>query len=199
MISPRFPRITGPYEAAVDLGARGRQAVTSFVRTFAVDPVRVQYPHFCLDALPSDLLKRLGVHVVRMDVGDPTNSPQWPEYHDRIDKMLQAYNDANIDVLFMNGGAPFYGPWQPMGRFRTPLDEKDNQTGQSFDLAWAAFLRRRFPKVCAYLFATEYGWPKGSSSTVPSVERAVGGRIDRGVDGRHAALSRKCTRAWPPR
>lgn len=67
-VSPQVPLTLGAYALVADLGENGRQFVTTFVRTFAAKTERTQYPKFCLDLLPLDVLSRLGVQAVRVGV-----------------------------------------------------------------------------------------------------------------------------------
>jgi hypothetical protein len=79
-VSPRVPSKLGAYALVADLGNKGRQFVTSFVRTFSAQPERIQYPKFCLDILPLDVLSRLGVQAVRYGVEyvrTPTFAENW--------------------------------------------------------------------------------------------------------------------------
>ena len=67
-VSPQVPPKLGAYALVADLGEKGRQFITTFVRTFGAKAERVQYPKFCLDVLPLDVLSRLGAQAVRVAV-----------------------------------------------------------------------------------------------------------------------------------
>jgi hypothetical protein len=160
-IAPKIPARLGAYALVVDLGAQGRQFVTSFVRTFAATTQRLQYPKFCLDELPLPVLKRLGVQAIRYGVGyKPTTDPDFPQWFQEQRAKLQAFRDANIAVLFMVGGGEFFVPMQPLGRPRPWLDAQDTMRDTKFDLAWLPSYDADFQKWCR-LFAGQLGWPKG--------------------------------------
>jgi len=165
-VSPPVPARFGGYALVVDLGPAGRQFLTSCVRTFAATPRRVQYPKFCLDALPLPVLKRLDVHAIRWGVGyKPTtdaNFAQW--YADRA-RDLKGYQDAGVAVLLMAGGGDFFGSTQPLGRPRPWLDDKGVMLDTKFDLAWLPSYDDDFQKWI-YQFARDFGWPKGPINAV---------------------------------
>ena len=89
-VRPDVPARFGGYALVLDLGPAGRQFLTSCVRTFKATQGRVQYPKFCLDSLPPDVLKRLDVHAIRYGEGykrrptrttlsgTPTRARSWP-------------------------------------------------------------------------------------------------------------------------
>ena len=160
-VSPRIPARFGGYALVVDLGPAGRRFLTSCVRTFAATPRRVQYPKFCLDALPLPVLKRLDVHAIRWGVGyKPTTDPDFAQwYADRAGE-LKGYQDADIAVLLMAGGGDFFGPTQPLGRPRPWLDDGGVMLDTKFDLAWLPSYDDDFQKW-TYQFARDFGWPRG--------------------------------------
>ena len=81
-VSPHIPARFGGYALVLDLGPAGRQFLTSCVRTFAATQGRVQYPKFCLDALPLPVLKRLDVHAIRWGVGyKPTTDEDFAQWY----------------------------------------------------------------------------------------------------------------------
>jgi hypothetical protein len=160
-IAPKVPYKLGAYGLVLDLGENGRQLVTTFVRTFKPEGGRVQYPKFCLDVLPLDVLKRLDVHAVRFGVGyKPTTDPDFDKWFAEQSAQIQRFNDADIAVLFMVGGGTFYGPTQPLGRPRPWLDDQDTMKQTKFDLAWLPSYDADFEKWVR-LFAAKFGWPKG--------------------------------------
>lgn len=160
-VTPRIPARFGGYALVVDLGQTGRQFLTSVVRTFKATQGRVQYPRFCLDALPVDVLKRLDVHAIRYGEGyKPTTDKDFAEWYAREGRKLKAYNDAGVAVLFMVGGGEFFGPTQPLGRPRPWLDDKGVMLDTKFDLAWLPSYDADFQQWCRR-FARDWGWPKG--------------------------------------
>ena len=160
-VRPRIPARFGGYAFVVDLGPSGRQFLTSVVRTFKATQGRVQYPKFCLDSLPVDVLKRLDVHAIRYGEGyKPTTDKDFPDWYAREGQKLKAYNDANIAVLFMVGGGDFFHPNQPLGRPRPWLNDQGVMQDTKFDLAWLPSYDADFQQWC-HQFARDYGWPKG--------------------------------------
>ena len=145
----------------MDLGPAGRRFLTSCVRTFAATQGRVQYPKFCLDALPLPVLKRLDVHAIRWGVGyKPTTDPDFARWYADRARDLKGYQDADIAVLLMAGGGEFFGPTQPLGRPRPWLDDKGVMLDTKFDLAWLPSYDDDFQKW-TYQFARDFGWPRG--------------------------------------
>jgi hypothetical protein len=160
-IAPKVPDTFGAYGLVLDLGEGGRQLVTTFVRTFKPVGGRVQYPKFCLDTIPLDVLKRLDVHAVRFGVGyKPTTDADFEKWFAEQSEQLERFNEADIAVLFMVGGGTFYGPTQPLGRPRPWLDDHDTMLQTKFDLAWLPSYDADFEKYVR-LFAAKFGWPKG--------------------------------------
>lgn len=156
-----IPARFGGYALVLDLGARGRLFLTSVVRTFKATQGRVQYPKFCLDALPVDVLKRLDVHAIRYGEGyKPTTDKDYAEWYAREGRKLKDYNDANIAVLFMVGGGDFFHPNQPLGRPRPWLDGNGVMLDTKFDLAWLPSYDDDFQQWCRQ-FARDWGWPRG--------------------------------------
>lgn len=157
-----IPERFGGYALVLDFGDYGRLFVTTCVRTFAHAQERIQFPHFCLDAdIPVGVLKRLGVHAVRFGVGyKPTTDPNFQEWYRDVVQQLNQFQQNDISVLFMAGGGDFYGPTQPLGRPRPWLDDKGVMLDTKFDLAWLPSYDNDFQKWC-YLFASQFGWPKG--------------------------------------
>jgi len=160
-VSPRIPARFGGYALIVDLGPAGREFLTSCVRTFAATQGKVQYPKFCLDALPLPVLKRLDVHAIRWGVGyKPTTDKDFPQWYADRARDLKGYQDADIAVLLMAGGGEFFGPTQPLRRPRPWLDDKGVMLDTKFDLAWLPSYDDDFQKW-VYGFARNFGWPKG--------------------------------------
>ena len=160
-VSPRLPARFGGYALVADLGPLGRQFVTSCVRTFAARGGRIPYPHFCLDALPVDVLRRLDVHAIRYGESyKPTTDADFARWYAEEGKRLKAYQDAGIAVLFMVGGGAFFHPDQPLGRPRPWLDAQGVMQDTKFDLAWLPSYDVDFQRWC-YQFARDYGWPRG--------------------------------------
>lgn len=160
-VTPKIPARFGGYALVVDMGAAGRQFLTSVVRTFKATQGRVQFPKFCLDSLPVDVLKRLDVHAIRYGEGyKPTTDNDYAAWYAREGDKLKAYNDANIAVLFMVGGGDFFHPNQPLGRPRPWLDDQGVMLDTKFDLAWLPSYDDDFQQWC-HQFARDYGWPHG--------------------------------------
>ncbi|CEK13076.1 hypothetical protein [Chthonomonas calidirosea] len=161
-LQPDIPSRFGGYALVLDFGNYGRIFVTTCIRTFAHSSERIQYPHFCLDAdIPATVLKRLGVHAVRFGVGyKPTTDKDWDEWYNNVAQQLKTFQQNDIAVLFMAGGGALYGPTQPLGRPRPWLNDQGVMLDTKFDIAWLPSYDADFQKWC-YLFASQFGWPKG--------------------------------------
>lgn len=160
-ISPKLPARFGGYALVVDLGPSGRQFLTTCIRTFRAGDQRIQYPHFCLDALPLPVLKRLGVHAIRWGVSyKPTTDKDYARWYADRSKELKAYQDAGIAVLFMVGAGDWNHPNQPLGRPRPWLDRTGTMLDTKTDIAWMPSYDADFQEYVRR-FAADYGWPKG--------------------------------------
>jgi len=160
-VRPKVPEQFGAYALVADLGPAGRQFVTSFVRTFPAANQRIQYPKFCLDVLPLDVLKRLGVQAVRHGVGyKATTDKDFDEWFEREGATLKEFQDANIAVLFMIGAGDWFHACQPLGRPRPWLNDKDEMLDTKTDIAWMPAWDADFEKFVR-LFARACGWPRG--------------------------------------
>ena len=160
-VTPTVPAEFGAYALVVDLGEHGRAMVGTFVRTFPVSSKRVQYSKLCLDSMPLDVLKRLGVHAIRYEVSyKPTTEKDFPEWLEKHAEKLKALQDANITTMFMVGGPGFFGDWEPLKRPRPWLDDKAVMLDTKFDLAWLPSYDPDFQKFC-HILAAKFGWPKG--------------------------------------
>ena len=160
-IAPRIPARFGAYALVADMGEGRRQFVTSFVRTFKAETRRVQYPSFCLDELPPDVLKRLGVQAIRWGLSyKPTTDKDFPRWFAEQNARLQEYKKANVAVLAMIGGGDFMHPNQPLGRPRPWLSDKGEMLDTKFDLAWLPSYDADFQHF-TQMFATQQGWPRG--------------------------------------
>ena len=150
----------------------------------------MQYPKFCLDSLPPDVLKRLDVHAIRYGEGyKPTTDKDYAQWYADEGKKLSEYNAADIAVLFMVGGGAFTDPTQPMRHPRPWLDDKGVMQDGKFDLAWLPSYDADFQQW-SYRFARDYGWPRGPINGVLAVERTLGGHLDLRLGRGHAALPR---------
>jgi hypothetical protein len=155
------PQTFGAYALVTDLGPAGRQFVTSLVRTFPASNQRIQYPKFCLDVLPLDVLKRLGVQAVRHGVGyKVTTDKDFDAWFQREGAKLKEFQDASIAVLFMIGAGDWSHECQPLGRPRPWLNGRDEMLDTKTDIAWMPAWDADFEKFVR-LFARAYGWPKG--------------------------------------
>lgn len=160
-IAPKIPARFGAYALVLDMGAEGRQFITTFVRTFAATTERIQYPHFCLDELPLEVLKRLGVQAVRLGVGyKPTTDGDFERWYQEQAAHIKKLYDNNITALFMAGGGGFFDDTQPLHRPRPWLDDNNVMKDTKFDLAWLPKYDPDFTQFCAR-FAGDLGWPKG--------------------------------------
>lgn len=160
-IAPRVPIRFGGYALVADLGKHGRQFITGFVRTFAPNPKRLQYPSQSLDELPLPVLKRLGVQAIRSGVSyKPTTDPDFEEWYAREGERLKRLQAANITVLFMAGAGDWNHPNQPLGRPRPWLNEAGELQDTKTDIAWMPAYDADFQKFCRR-FASDYGWPRG--------------------------------------
>ena len=162
VVTPPTPARFGGYALVLDLGAHGRQFITSYVRSLPATSRRVEYPHMCLDSLPPPVLERLGVHAIRYGMGyKPTTDPDFAQWYAARGKELRAYQAAGVTVLFMVGGPDDWGgPTQPMHHQRPWLDDKGVMQNGKFDLAWLPSYDADFQEYCHRL-ARDYGWPRG--------------------------------------
>jgi hypothetical protein len=157
-VSPKVPETFGAYGLVVDLGPAGRQFVTSCIRTFAAQPERKQYPSFCLDRLPVDVLRRLGVQAIRYGIAyTPTTHKDYARKMEELDAELKALQGANVAVLLMIGAG---SASQPLGRPRPHLDNQAVMLETKTDMAWLPENDDDFQQWVARLAST-YGWPKG--------------------------------------
>ena len=157
-VSPRVPAKMGGYALVVDLGAHGRQFVTSFVRTFQASPKRLQYPKMSLDYLGDDILRRLGVQAIRLGVDYiPSDDPSYAEWKQKLDDSMRRLRQNNITALVMWGTGHRK---QPLGRGRPHLDKDGVMLGGKEDIAWLPSSDADFQAQCRAL-ASQYGWPKG--------------------------------------
>ncbi len=157
-VKPFIPERKGGYALVVDLGAQGRQFITSLVRTFAPNPKRLQYPKFSLDHLPDPVLRRLGVQAIREGVewwlpGDPDGPRRLAD----LDRQMKTLQENNITVMLMVGASPVP---QPLGRPRPHLTADGVMTSSKSDMAWLPQYDGEFRKWVARI-AARYGWPKG--------------------------------------
>jgi hypothetical protein len=160
-VSPKIPARFGGYALVADFGPRGRQFITSFVRTFAPTSQKTQYPTQSLDELPLPVLKRLGVQAIRSGVGyKPTTDPDFEEWYAQQGKRLKELHDANVTVLLMAGAGAWFHPNQPLGRPRPWLNDKGVMLDTKTDIAWLPSYDADFQKFCRR-FSADYGWPKG--------------------------------------
>ncbi len=82
--APRIPQRFGAYGLLLDLGGKGRQFLTSCVRTFAAEPARVRFPKLGMDVTNVDVLKRLGCKSIRYGVGyKPTTDKDFDDWFRR--------------------------------------------------------------------------------------------------------------------
>ncbi len=162
VVTPVTPARLGGYALVMDLGAHGRQFITSYVRTFPTTAKRIEYPHMCLDSLPPPVLQRLGVHAIRYGMGyKPTTDPDFAQWYAARGKELRAYQAAGVTVLFMVGGPDDWGgPTQPLRHQRPWLDDRGVLQNGKFDLAWLPSYDADFQEYC-HRFARDYGWPRG--------------------------------------
>jgi hypothetical protein len=160
-VTPEIPAKFGAYALIVDLGDAGRLFATTCVRTFAPNPQKIQYPCLSLDYISADVLKRLGVRAVRMELGyTPTSDKNFDAYYNKLAGQFKELHDANITVLFMTGGGAFYGDLQPMERPRPHLAENGQMLPTKFDLAPNPKYDDDFQKFVKK-FSADFGWPKG--------------------------------------
>ncbi len=157
-VSPRVPEKMGGYALVVDLGASGRQFVTSFVRTFKASTGRIQHPKMSLDYIGDDVLRRLGVQAIRLGLDYvPSDDPHYPEWKKNLDDSMSRLKSNNITALVMWGTS---GRAQPLGRGRPHLDEAGVMKGGKEDMAWMPDHDADFQKQCHEL-SSQYGWPRG--------------------------------------
>ena len=162
-VSPVLPARFGAYALIVDLGTTlGRRFLASCVRTFKPTPgATPQYPSFCLDDLPPDVLSRLDTHAIRFGISyKRTTDPDFPRWYADLGKQLMTYKAAGVTVLSMMGGGDFGGDTQPLGRPRPWLDTTGKMQDTKFDLAWKPQYDPDFQELC-YRLARDYGYPKG--------------------------------------
>jgi len=161
-LSVPIPKRMGGYALVVDLGTHGRQFLTTFARTFATTPQRIQYPHFCLDGvLPLPVLERLGVHAVRYETHYlPTTDPGFPAWYAAETARLRSFQKAGLVVLYMVESGNPTSDDQPLGRPRPFLDDNDTMLDTKADGAWLPSYDDDFQKFC-HIIAANFGYPKG--------------------------------------
>jgi hypothetical protein len=160
-VSPKIPARFGGYALMADFGPRGRQFITTFVRTFAPTAKKTQYPSQSLDELPLPVLKRLGIQAIRTGIGyKPTTDADFEEWYAGQSARLKELHDSNVTVLLMAGAGAWFHPNQPLGRPRPWLDEKGVMQDTKTDIAWTPSYDADFQKFCRR-FAADHGWPKG--------------------------------------
>lgn len=160
-VSPKIPARFGGYALVADFGLRGRQFITSLVRTFAPTSKKTQYPSQSLDELPLPVLKRLGIQAIRTGMSyKPTTDADFEKWYAEQGERLKELHDANVTVLLMAGAGDWFHPNQPLGRPRPWLDEKGVMQDTKTDIAWLPSYDTDFQKFCRR-FAADYGWPKG--------------------------------------
>ncbi len=153
-----LPETKGAYALVIDLGEHGRQFATSCIRTFKPDLRRVQYPSLSLDNMPVDILHRLGVQAVRLDVAFvPPDHPEFERRAAELEARLRLYHEKNITVLLLVGDSPVP---QPLGRPRPHLNADDVMQETKSDMAWLPSEDERFSEWVTSV-AAKYGWPNG--------------------------------------
>jgi len=163
-VKPTVPARFGGYALLLDLGPRGRQPITFFVRTFKSDRVKpLQYPQLCLDNSDPALLLRLNAAPNRMGFGyKATTDPDFEAwYESQIRQPLLKYQAAGLGItLEIGAGGP--QPFGPAYWCRPQLTDKGVWTtpGYPGDGAWLPSADEDFKKFCKRL-ALEFGWPRG--------------------------------------
>jgi len=161
-VSPTIPERFGAYALIADLGASGRQFVTSCVRTFKATPGRVQFPKLGCDISNPEVLERLGCKSIRYSIGyKPTTDGDFREWFEREGEKLKRYQHGNVAIIVEFGiGGP-----QPLGQWRPHLDDKGVMLDTKSDAAWLPSSDQDFKKE-VNLFASTYGWPKGPVTAI---------------------------------
>ncbi|HEX2948078.1 MAG TPA: hypothetical protein VHV83_00670 [Armatimonadota bacterium] len=157
-VSPDIPAKFGAYALVADLGPLGRQFITTCVRTFPSSTKRIQYPSFCLDIMPVDVSRRLGVQAVRYGIDYfPTTAKDFDKRMASLDKQLKELQDNNVAVLLMIGAG---SASQPLGQPRPHLTDDGVMMQTKSDMAWLPENDDDFQKWVT-IIASKYGWPKG--------------------------------------
>ncbi len=160
-IRPDIPERFGAYALVSDLGGYGRQFLTSCVRTFSHPTTPLQYPSFCLDDNSPELLHRLGVQAIRIELHyKPTTGPDFDEWYQQRRQRFLRYRKNDIAVLVKISAPEAYGPMHPMGLTRPHLEKNGVMLNTKCDMAWLPAYDDDFKAFC-YKIACEFGWPKG--------------------------------------
>lgn len=161
VVQPNLPEAFGAYGIVADLGAFGRQFITSCVRTFAAVDERLQYPSFCLDDNSPELLRRLGTHAIRIELNyKPTDDADFSSWYEKLRLRFKHYQDNNIAVLVKISAPEAYGRLHPMGVTRPHLNDQGVMLNTKCDMAWQPQFDDDFKSFCRRI-ACDFGWPKG--------------------------------------
>ncbi|MDZ7345437.1 MAG: hypothetical protein ONA69_01450, partial [candidate division KSB1 bacterium] len=160
-IELKIPETFGAYGIIADLGPYGRQFITSCIRTFSFPEERLQFPSFCLDDISPELLRRLGVHAIRMELNyKPTDDADFEEWYKSLRERFGRYETNQIAVLVKISAPEHYSRVHPLGIPRPHLDPSGIMLNTKCDMAWLPQFDDDFREFC-YRIACEFGWPKG--------------------------------------
>lgn len=163
-IAPPTPETKGGYALVVDLGPRGRDYLTSYVRTFRPALERIQYPKQSLEEMPAPILERLGVQAIRWGVSyQKSGSSEYQRQWERVTRELREFHQHKVTVVAEVGAG---NAAQPLGRGRPHLDEQGfMQERAKEDLVWLPEFDADYEAFC-YRLVTEFGWPKGPLTAI---------------------------------
>ena len=156
---PPMAETKGGYGYVVDLGAHGRQFLTSAVRTFSPVSQRIQYPKQCLEHMPAAILERLGIQAVRYGVSFITkqDGTSYDRLIERLEHDLPEMHKHKVTCIAEVGAGTKF---QPLGQGRPHLDEQGVMQGGKKDLCWLPEHDDEYQQF-VYELACKYGWPKG--------------------------------------
>ncbi len=157
-VTPPTPETKGGYGLVVDLGRHGRQLLTTYVRTFKPADKRVQYPKQSLEAMPPEILRRLGIQAIRYGVRyEPSDSRRYDEFMAWLDEEFKAMHENRVTAVVEIGAGPAE---QPLGRGRPHLADDGVMKPGKEDLVWLPRYDDDY-QTFVYRLACRYGWPKG--------------------------------------
>ncbi|HEV7299848.1 MAG TPA: hypothetical protein VGN72_10820 [Tepidisphaeraceae bacterium] len=163
---PDIPETKGGYALIFDFGEQGRTFGTSLVRTFEPSSRGVQYGKQALDALPAEVMSRLGFNAVgRMGFKYWPAGPQREKYLADLDRQMRQYHERGITVMAEWGVGPNSGEHQPLGRPRPHLSDENVMLDTKSDMVWLPSYDDDYEQF-VYEVTAKYGWPHGPVTAV---------------------------------
>ena len=162
-IKPQLPETFGGYAVVADLGSAGRRFVFTAVRTFKPTNERLQFPSMSLDAMPGDILPRIGIQAIRQGVSwAKPGDKNYAKVMSELDAKMKDLWAKKITCLLMvdPGDHP-----QPLGRARPHLDADGVMMKTKSDMAWLPSEDDAF-EAWVKEVSSKYGWPNGPATAM---------------------------------